>query len=181
MILQKLRTALDRGLQRFLDKHYRDGYLETHVRTGIAHQIRALRVKAGLNQADFAVATGKKQSTVSRLENTDYGRVSVQTLLDVATAMNVALLVRFVDYSQFLRVTADMSERALAPENIFESQARTGQSEQAAILAKVFGDWGGLGEHSQQKVVEQRRQIRPIEHLKHPIYINQPLELSKWN
>jgi transcriptional regulator with XRE-family HTH domain len=124
MILAKLRTALDQQLSRFLNKDYRDGYLETHVRSGIAHQIRALRVKDELSQEDFAIATGKKQSTISRLENTEYGKVSVQTLLDIATARNVALLVRFVDYPQFLRITSDMSERALAPETVYESQAR---------------------------------------------------------
>jgi hypothetical protein len=29
-----------------------------------------------------------------------------------------------VDYPQFLRITSDMSERALAPETVYESQAR---------------------------------------------------------
>lgn len=140
MILQRLRTALDRKLKKFLDEDYRDGYLSTHVRAGIGLQIRALREKGDLSQEQFALLTGKKQSTISRLEDTNYGRVSVQTLLDIASATGVALLVRFVDYPQFLRITSDMSERALAPENILESEARVQREEQAAIL-KAFDEW----------------------------------------
>lgn len=124
MILQRLKSALDQKLQRFLNKEYRDGYLETHVRSGIGLQIRAIREKMKLNQDEFATLTGKKQSTISRLENTDYGRVSIQSLLDIARATNVALVVRFVDYRQFLRITSDMSEEALAPDNIYETEAK---------------------------------------------------------
>lgn len=54
----------------FQGKDYRDGFLETDVKTGIAYQIQALREKAGLSQAEFAEKIGKKQSVVSRLENT---------------------------------------------------------------------------------------------------------------
>lgn len=136
-MLARLSNALARRLQRFLAKEYRDGYLETHVRGSIALQIRALREKAGLTQEDFARITGKKQSTVSRLENTEYGKVSVQTLLDIACSLNVALLVRFVDYPQFLRSASDMSPNALAPEDIFQSQAQAAADARRG-LSEIF-------------------------------------------
>lgn len=146
MILQKLKSALGPSLRRFLSKDYRDGYLATHVRTGIALQIRALREKGELSQDDFATLTGKKQSTISRLEDTDYGRVSIQTLLDIASATGVALLVRFVDYPQFLRVTSDMSDRALAPDNIYESEERAHVVQGKAIFAESEGNaWKTAG------------------------------------
>src|SRR3982750_3771680 len=85
-------------IQKFSDKLYRDGYLQTQVRSGIAYQIQALREKTGLNQTDFADKIGKKQSFVSRLESTEYGRVSVQTLLDIACKLDVALVVQFTTY-----------------------------------------------------------------------------------
>ncbi len=114
-------------LKKFADKAYRDGFMQTQVRGGIAYQIQALRAKFGLTQNEFAQRTGKKQAVISRLESTAYGKMSVQTLLDIACSLDVALLVRFVSYPEFLERTADMSVAALQPETIFESLARPSQ------------------------------------------------------
>ena len=138
MVSISLSALIGQKLRKFLSKDYRDGYLETHVRSGIAYQIRALREKVNLTQSQFAGVTGKKQSSISRLEDTEYGRLSVQTLLDIATALNVGLLVRFVDYPQFLKITGDMSPQALAPDDIFESQAKVAGAEQAMLLSRLF-------------------------------------------
>jgi transcriptional regulator with XRE-family HTH domain len=107
----------------FQDKEYRDSYLETHVRSGIAYQIHALREKEGLNQKDFGDKIGKKQSVVCRLEDTEYGSVSVNTLLDIAKALDVALLVKFCSYPKFLEENKDLSPAALKVENIHGSYA----------------------------------------------------------
>lgn len=108
-------------LARFKKKTFRDGYLQTATRGGIAYQIQALREKFKLTQIAFAERLGKKQSSISRLENSEYGKVSVQTLLDIACALDVALLVRFVSYPEFLKRTKDLSISALQPETIYES------------------------------------------------------------
>jgi transcriptional regulator with XRE-family HTH domain len=108
-------------LKKFKDKTYRDSYLQTQVRGGIAYQIRALRDKFGLSQTDFATKVGKKQSVISRLESTEYGRVSVQTLLDVACALDVALLVRFVSYPEFLDRGQSMAASDMQPDTIEET------------------------------------------------------------
>jgi transcriptional regulator with XRE-family HTH domain len=102
-------------------KVYRDTYLSSHVRAGIAYQIQALREKLGLSQAAFARKISMKQSVVSRLENPDYGKVTVQTLLQVAAALDIALHVRFCDYQEFLAVISDVSPEALAVNNISET------------------------------------------------------------
>lgn len=108
-------------LTKFANKDFRDGYLQTAVRGGIAYQIQALREKLGLTQKAFAEKLGKKQSVVSRLESHEYGKVSVQTLLEIACSLDVALLVRFVSYPEFLNRAKQMSEAALKPPTIFES------------------------------------------------------------
>ena len=110
-------------LAKFDRKAYRDGYLQTKVRGWIAYQIQALREKTGLNQTDFAKKIGKTQSVVSRLEDTDYGSVSMQTLLDIACALDVALVVKFASYPDFLFQTRDASVTALQPQTIQESLA----------------------------------------------------------
>lgn len=114
-------NALLNKLTKFARKEYRDGYMQTQVRGGIAYQIKALREKFGYSQTQFAETTGKKQSVISRLEDTEYGRVTVQTLLDIASSLNVALLVKFVSYPEFLNRNEDMSVAALQPETIDES------------------------------------------------------------
>lgn len=115
-------------LRKFIRKEYRDGYMQTQVRGGIAYQIKALREKFGMSQSKFASVTGKKQSVVSRLEDVEYGKVSVQTLLDIASSLDVALLVRFVSYPEFLSRYSDMSVKALQPDTISESLNRESQS-----------------------------------------------------
>ncbi len=112
------------NLAKFAKKAYRDGYLETTVRGGVAFQIRALRNKFGDSQEDFARRTGKKQSVVSRLEDPELGKASVQTLIDIAKASDVALVVRFVSYPEFLAQMADMSPDGLKPDTVFESLSR---------------------------------------------------------
>lgn len=110
-------------LTNLTDKEFRDEYMSTLVRAGICYQIQALREQLGLSQTDFAQKTGKLQSTISRLENVEHSRASVQTLLDIACTLDIALLVRFVPYTSFLEATKDMSPEGLKVEN-FDTSLR---------------------------------------------------------
>lgn len=103
--------------QKLLDKlrkrAYRRAYVGEHVRRGVAYQIRALREQRGWKQGELATKLGKPQSVVSRLEDPSYGKVTVQTLLEVADVYDVALYVRFVPFSSFLRSTRDLTTSSL--------------------------------------------------------------------
>jgi transcriptional regulator with XRE-family HTH domain len=90
-------------------KAYRAAYVGEHVRRGIASQIRAMRDQRGWNQGKLSKELGKPQSVVSRLEDPSYGKVTVQTLLEVAATFDVALQIRFVPFSTFLQQTRDVS------------------------------------------------------------------------
>ncbi len=96
------------------DKEYRDAYAARHITTGIAQQIRALREQRGWSQAELGQRVGKPQSVISRLENPRYGKLNLQTLLELASAFDVALFVRFVSFSDLLRLTRNLSPEALA-------------------------------------------------------------------
>jgi hypothetical protein len=95
------------------DKAYRDGYVATHLRTWLADQVRALR--GSMSQKEFGKLIGKHRTVVSRLENPDNGKLTIETLLNVASKLDIALVVRFVDYPTFLAATNDFSEAALHP------------------------------------------------------------------
>ena len=105
-----VRRKIDEALD---DPKFRSDYVATALRRNIAHQIRAMRDARGWNQAELGKKAGKLQSNISRIEDPDYGRVSLQTLIDVAEAFDVGLLVRFVSFSELLEQTADLSLEAL--------------------------------------------------------------------
>jgi transcriptional regulator with XRE-family HTH domain len=106
-------------LEPFLDKKYRDAYLDGYVKGSIAYQIRSLREQSGLSQSKFGKRIDKPQSVVSRLESTEYGALTVNTLLVIAKARNVGLKVSFVDYVTV--VSDDVSPMAMKVDSIQES------------------------------------------------------------
>jgi transcriptional regulator with XRE-family HTH domain len=109
-------------LTKLQKRSYREAYVAEHVRRGVAYQIRALRDQRGQKQGELAKELGKPQSVVSRLEDPSYGKVTVQTLLEVAAVFDVALQVRFVPFSAFLRDTRDVSPKAMEVPS-FEDEA----------------------------------------------------------
>jgi hypothetical protein len=76
------------------DKEFRHEYMMDQVRSRIAFQIRALREQRQLNQGDLAKLSGKTQSVISRLEDPDYGKLSLQSCLEIAVAFDLPLLAR---------------------------------------------------------------------------------------
>ncbi len=106
------------------DREYREAYVEGHVKSYIPYQLRAIREKLRLTQKAFAERIGKPQSVVSRLENTEYGKVTVQTLLDIARGLDIALVVKFASFPEFLAAYADLSAETMAVEAFSEKESR---------------------------------------------------------
>jgi hypothetical protein len=105
---------LVRLAKKMRDKDYRDGYVAAHTRLVLAKQMREFR--GTMPQTEFAALLDKRQTVVSRLENPNYAGWTVSTLLEIASKLNVAVFVRFVDFSTFLKYSGDQSETALRPE-----------------------------------------------------------------
>ena len=102
------------------DRGFRASYMAHSLRAYLADQIRALR--GDMSQKAFGALIGKPQSVVSRLEDEDYGKVTLQTLLDIAAKLDIALVVQFTDFPTFETATADFSERAVAPRSYHDAQ-----------------------------------------------------------
>ncbi len=92
-------------LDQISDKKVRDAYVADRLRTRVANMIRALREQRdrGWTQADLGQQMGKPQSVVSRLEDPDYGRLTVQSLLDVASAFDLPLMIDFPEWGDWMR------------------------------------------------------------------------------
>ena len=71
---------------------------ETRANEEIARQIRALRTKAGLTQAQLAKDVGTTASAICRLEDADYEGHSVAMLRRIAAALNRRVEIRFLPF-----------------------------------------------------------------------------------
>jgi len=95
------------------EKEMRDAYVQAQTRVKLAHQIRSLRTQREWSQGKLGELLGKPQSNVSRLEDADVGKYTLSTLLELASAFDVAVRVEFASYPDFLESTADLSPVAL--------------------------------------------------------------------
>jgi hypothetical protein len=95
------------------NREFRAAYMAHGLRAYLADQIRALR--GNRSQRAFGLLIGKPQSVVSRLESEDYGKLTLQTLLDIAEKLDIALVVKFADFPTFLGAVADGTPAAMAP------------------------------------------------------------------
>ncbi len=84
-------------------KEYRDSYVASHVKRWVSRQIRVLREQPerGWKQGELASRLGKPQSVVSRLEDPSYGKMTINTLLELAAVYDIALIVKFVSFRRF--------------------------------------------------------------------------------
>jgi len=149
-------------LDTFKDKDFRDGFMQTIVRSRIAYQLRHIRESFGLSQSQLAKKIGTSQSVVSRLESTDYGRMTVQTLLDVASSLDIALSVRFVSYPEFLNTDADLSEEALKTETIHQSvEAKAEKNDSSTYPSLLVRRANTYENHSFKLKPQPKRQRDP--------------------
>ena len=99
------------------DPAYRHAFTQAHATDTVAFQLKRMREARGWTQGQLAVeAFGdvKLQSMVSRLENPDYGKYSVSTLVNLAKVFDVGLVVRFAPFSEV--VDWDQNKTALTLE-----------------------------------------------------------------
>ena len=95
------------------DKKYRDAFVSEHIDTGIPFQIRALRKQRKLTQRELSEITSMAQERISVAENPNYSRFNIKTLKRIASAFEVALIVRFVPISELVKWELNLSSEAL--------------------------------------------------------------------
>ena len=96
------------------DKECRDLFVCEEVDTGLAFQIRAMRQARGWSQRDLAQRLGMTQEGVSRLENPEYGKLTLTTLKRLASVFDVGLAVRFVPFSALIEWAVNFGPSDLA-------------------------------------------------------------------
>lgn len=108
----------ERLISQLKDANYRKAFVEAHAKDSIAFQLRMMRKAQGWDQgqlAGHALGDPKLQSMISRYENPDYGKYSLNTLLELAAAFDVALVVHFAPFSELLDWDAVPVEQKIIP------------------------------------------------------------------
>lgn len=101
-------------IDRLKDKAYRDSFVVSHIYNGIAFQIKAIREQKEWTQKELGDHAGNmQQERISVLENPNNSSVTINTLRKIASAFDVALMVRFVPFSDLVKWDANLSAQAL--------------------------------------------------------------------
>ena len=104
----------DKIIKELKNKEYRDAFVSAHIDTGIPFQVRALREQRGLTQKELAERVGMKQERISAIENPNYKNAfTLSTLKRLASAFDIALIVRFVPISQLVDWELKLSAESL--------------------------------------------------------------------
>ena len=108
-----LRNYKEELIANLRDKEYRDAFVSSHIDNGIPFQIRTLREQRGWTQEELAKSSKKKQEAICRLENPNYGSLTLATLKELASAFDIALIVRFVPFGELVEWDAKLSSESL--------------------------------------------------------------------
>ena len=98
----------------FENKEYREGIVDSMIHIGIAFQIKALRKRQNLTQRQLGERIGGPQNIVSRYENAKYAGFTIKTLQRLATAFDVALIVKFATFDELDELMQNRSQEILA-------------------------------------------------------------------
>ena len=117
--------------QRLRDREYREAYGDALLSSSIALQIKALREQRGWTQAELARRAGKKQSWISTMENPDYSRWSIKSLRELASAFDLALVVRFENWGKLLGSLGKVTRKNLERPSFDDDSSLTESEEKS--------------------------------------------------
>src|SRR5215216_6009608 len=84
------------------DKDYRDAFIASQINIELPFQVRALREERGLTQGQLAEKAGMLQPRISAIETPGKGKLNLDTLLRLASAFDVGLIVRFAPFTEIV-------------------------------------------------------------------------------
>lgn len=158
----------DAFIAHFSDRDFRQDFVADQVRLRIATMVRSLREQRGWSQQELAERLGTTQTTVSRIENPDYGKLSLSTLLSLAAAFDLPLWVEMPNWRDWLIRNRNFTEASFQQES-FRPDALNPQPASPIVLsstsaltsstARAQALWGAASVFSGEQT---RRGAQPI-------------------
>lgn len=107
-----MNSAREQLRDEFRNKEYRDAFVAEHIYGRLPAKIFALREARGLSQRELGDKIGVAQTWVSKLEDPNYGKLTLSTLLRIASAFDVGIEVDFVPFSKVLDDAVGLSSES---------------------------------------------------------------------
>lgn len=126
--------------EKLRNKAYRKHFVEAQVKRQIPFQMRALLKKARWTQGELAERAELTQGAVSRALNPNYGNLTLNTIIHIASGFDVAFIGRFVPFSKLVEEFDEVTEELLysLPSFTEEDALVT----EAATAARTFAQEG---------------------------------------
>jgi transcriptional regulator with XRE-family HTH domain len=134
-------TKLRKMFLKLRNRDYRLAFASARVAAAIGGQISSMRKRKDWTQEELADRAGMKRSRISLLESADYEGFSFTTLKRIAAAFDVAVIVQFVSFRDFLRWSDSFNAAALLPESFADSERAVQSEDFSAQLNQLVKPW----------------------------------------
>ena len=102
------------------NKKTRESYVRAKINVNLPSQIRALRLRRKMKQEDLASEAEMLQPRISAMERPGATKFNIETLIRLAAAFKVGVVVKFVSFSEMLRWENEFSQDTFDVTNIEE-------------------------------------------------------------
>ena len=123
-----IRITDSKLFKRLKDRKYRERFISGEIKRVIPFQLRALRASRKWTQAQLGTEASMPQTVISRIENGNAASLSIKTLLKLASAFDVALVVRFEPIDTVIKFVDTMSPESISPRRPLTFSKRWNQS-----------------------------------------------------
>ncbi len=89
-------------IEKLKDWKYREAYIRASININLPSQIRALRLRQEMTQGELAKKSNMLQPRISAIEKPGAIKFNIETLIRLAAAFEVGLIVKFVPISEMV-------------------------------------------------------------------------------
>src|SRR6266404_2894195 len=102
-------------IRQLADKRIRSEFAADQIRARIALLVRSLREQPDRNwtQAELGERAGKPQNVISRFEDPDYGKMSLQSLFDLAAAFDLPVWIDMPEWKDWFTFISDVPNQEM--------------------------------------------------------------------